>query len=62
MMLDEIITTARKGVEELSHDPRVQLDLLNIRIAMQQLQIYAMIDDLRELKQKRRELIREVLK
>ena len=61
-MLDDLMVNARKGVEELSHDPRVQLDLLNIRIAMQQLQIYAMIDELRELKEKRRELIKGILK
>lgn len=50
-MINDLMAAFRKGVEELSHDPRVQLDLLNIRIAMQQLQIYAMIDELREMKQ-----------
>lgn len=62
MLPNEMYTVCKEEFEKLFSDPRNQLDILNIRIAFLRAEISALIDELKSMEQRRRELIAEILK
>lgn len=62
MLPNEMYTVCREEFEKLFSDPRNQLDVLNIRIAFLRAEISTLIDELKSMEQRRRDLIGKILK
>lgn len=62
MLPNELYTVSKEEFEKLFSDPRNQLDILNIRIAFVKGEIACLMNELKSMEQRRRELIKDVLK
>ena len=62
MLPNEMFTVCKKSLEDLTRDPRTQLTLLNGEILIKQAMIFTLIDELHDLKDQRRKLIKEIIK
>ena len=62
MLPNEMYTVSREEFEKLFSDPQSQLSILNVQIEFLKSEIVVMVNDLKSMEQRRRELIKEILK
>lgn len=62
MLPNELYTVSREEFEKLFSDPQNQLMILNTRIAFLKCEIGVMINELKSMEKRRRDLIKEILK
>lgn len=62
MLPNEMYTVTKEEFEKLFSDPRNQLDVLNVRIEFLKCEIAVLVNELKDMEQRRRNLINEVLK
>lgn len=62
MLPNELYSVSREEFEKLFSDPRNQLDILNVRIEFLKCEIAVLVKELEYMEQRRKELIKEVLR
>ena len=62
MLPNELYTVSREEFEKLFSDPQNQLMVLNAEIAFLKCEIGVMINELKSMEKRRRDLIKEILK
>ena len=62
MLPNEMCRVSKEEFEKLFSDPQSQLQILNVRIEFLRCEIGVMLNELKSMEQRRRELIREILK